>query len=477
MKDKIRYFFILFLLVSLYSDVTLSQQTLIDYWHLNNTLPANGKGGVPYSIIPANYTAGGPAFISYAKRSGTLLDTAYADNAPGDTINQRSGYGLCCGAINNALQLHNPADSMEFLWYIPTLNFKNITVTFETMGSSPTDAPRYQLYDYSTDSGLTFSTAGLYTAVDSIGLVWQKEQLLLGSDSLTNNNNRFIFRIRLLPNNTNLLGSSLFDNLTVEGDPICPGPAIVSQTAAQQVCEQGKINFSITTADTGLAYQWQISNGPAFSNLTNTTPYSGVTASTLTITNAQTALNGSQYRCAVTGICTSYSAPVTLTVNPLPPAPVISLSGGVLSSTMATTYQWYLNGSIIPGASQQQYIFGPTGTYVVTAGDSLGCTASSAPFNVTVTGIAQATDAPGIHLYPNPATGSMNLDIYQKYSSAVLITIYDITGVSLRKNEYELNGSGRQTFGIDLSHFPAGIYFCEVQTEAGVHTLRMLVGN
>jgi alpha-tubulin suppressor-like RCC1 family protein len=94
-------------------------------------------------------------------------------------------------------------------------------------------------------------------------------------------------------------------------------PAITKQPGDKTVTAGQNTTFTITAAGTPtLTYRWQYSkDGTPWTNLTNTAPYSGVTTTTLTVTSASVALDGTQYRCAVTNsLDTANSAPATLTV-------------------------------------------------------------------------------------------------------------------------------------------------------------------
>ena len=61
----------------------------------------------------------------------------------------------------------------------------------------------------------------------------------------------------------------------------------------------------------------------------------------------------------------------------------ISLSGDTLFSSWASGNQWYLNDTVIPGATQQEYIYSQPGIYTVTVIDSSICTDSSNAIDVT----------------------------------------------------------------------------------------------
>jgi hypothetical protein len=65
------------------------------------------------------------------------------------------------------------------------------------------------------------------------------------------------------------------------------------------ICPGSSVNLSAST--TGTVYQWQVSTGGSFSNLTNNATYSGAGTATLTINNAASSLYGNIYRCRIDG--------------------------------------------------------------------------------------------------------------------------------------------------------------------------------
>src|SRR5258706_1601634 len=85
--------------------------------------------------------------------------------------------------------------------------------------------------------------------------------------------------------------------------------------------------------------------------------------------------------------CSAMSAPVTVTVNPLPPA-VVTPPGPVLvcSNNPATLsantgigyqYQWFFNSTAIPGAVNSQYLAAGAGLYKAQITDANGCSSTS----------------------------------------------------------------------------------------------------
>lgn len=97
------------------------------------------------------------------------------------------------------------------------------------------------------------------------------------------------------------------------------------------------------------------------------------------------------------------STTITLVVNDLPDLPTIENLGGILSSTEALSYQWYLNDLPIEGANQQTYQPIQNGMYSVEVTNEAGCSISSGGIAVSnILGIAEYK-AQEITMYPNPA--------------------------------------------------------------------------
>lgn len=68
-------------------------------------------------------------------------------------------------------------------------------------------------------------------------------------------------------------------------------------------CPSGSV--SMATRSRGASYQWQLSTGGTFTNITNNATYSGTNTPYLTITNSPTSWYGYQYRCIVDGNITA----------------------------------------------------------------------------------------------------------------------------------------------------------------------------
>ncbi len=114
-------------------------------------------------------------------------------------------------------------------------------------------------------------------------------------------------------------------------------PEIATQPTDKSVVAAQSASFSVGAAATGITFGWQISanGGATWTNLTNTTPYSGVTTATMTVSNTTLAMSGHKFRCTVGGSCSPAvtSNPATLTVATAPQ--VIQVTARNVSSVCA----------------------------------------------------------------------------------------------------------------------------------------------
>jgi PKD repeat protein len=143
--------------------------------------------------------------------------------------------------------------------------------------------------------------------------------------------------------------------------------------------------------------------------------------------------------------------------------PTITASGSVLSTTSASgSYQWFLNGSPISGATSSSYQANQTGNYTVQLTSTDGCSAVSAPYNFIANGIDNTFLLTGFELYPNPNTGLFVLTAYAIKAGNIKLKCYNMAG-QLMRNEILVCPNGKTSFKIDWSNLPAGVYNLEAQ--------------
>ena len=150
--------------------------------------------------------------------------------------------------------------------------------------------------------------------------------------------------------------------------------------------------------------------------------------------------------------------------------PSISFDGVTLSSTVAISYTWYLNGVAIPGGTTQNYVPTVVGVYHVLANLGGGCLLPSDTIEVTVIDAVGEFLAPVITISPVPAHDQVQLQLMNGASQ--IIQVVDASGrIYLRPS---IAGSGSMI--INVTTWPAGSYAVQAIDQFGsVYATQRLV--
>lgn len=156
--------------------------------------------------------------------------------------------------------------------------------------------------------------------------------------------------------------------------------------------------------------------------------------------------------------CVQTSTKSTIIVDPLPSKPVITKVGMVLSTTTSyTTYQWYRNGKIIPGATSRSYSITFDGNYSVVVTNSAGCVNTSDVMSLQNLAIQNVSgNNINVAIYPNPTQSIVNIDA----PVAVNVTVQDALG----KKVFEMNNAKQ----VDMSNFADGMYIFTITNQEGI---------
>lgn len=165
---------------------------------------------------------------------------------------------------------------------------------------------------------------------------------------------------------------------------------------------------------------------------------------------------------------------VHITILGNPALPTITKGHDTLfCPAVYASYQWYLGGSPIPGATNPTYVYITNGNYYVEVTNVLGCSTVSTIFPVNDVGIAEAELAAGLNVYPNPATDEITLEIDQNISGNIRISLINITGQEVYAENCGLR-NGMYKKQISLKEFANGIYYLQVLTENGVMNKKII---
>lgn len=231
------------------------------------------------------------------------------------------------------------------------------------------------------------------------------------------------------------------DDVTITVNPV---PSVTASSSANEICigESAQLNASASGCSS-YTFSWT-SDPPGFTS----------TLQNPVVTPAETTI----YTVTVTSAGCTDTDVVTVAVNPLPSTPIITQIETTVVSSAIEGNQWFLEGSLIPGATSQVYTPLETGNYQVQVTDQNGCLSSpSEVYFFQMVGINEISRS--AHLYPNPSTGIVKLNGAIDSRGNFELTIVDILG--------NIIIDAKNTTEIDISDQKNGVYFYVVRYESG----------
>jgi predicted dienelactone hydrolase len=145
--------------------------------------------------------------------------------------------------------------------------------------------------------------------------------------------------------------------------------------------------------------------------------------------------------------------------------PEIVLNGGVLTCTVtAHQYQWYYEGTAIPGANAQTHQPANAGNYTVVISYDNGCEEESDIFFYEPTSVQDDAFASSFKMYPNPSSDQVFIELNGLESGHLRV-------FSLEGRLVEAIAVQSTMINIDVTNFPKGLYLVSFVNMDGV-TLR-----
>ncbi|MES2559151.1 MAG: T9SS type A sorting domain-containing protein [Bacteroidota bacterium] len=250
--------------------------------------------------------------------------------------------------------------------------------------------------------------------------------------------------------------------------------AIVPTSNVPSICTGGNITLSATGfINGGSVTGWLYSdNGGAWILI------AGSMGASYTHTGiVVTGLINRTYRALVlTGCITDTTAGLPVIMDVLPAKPTISEVSGtdsLICSETATTYEWRLNGNIIPGATGKVHVSTVSGTYTVQVGNTAGCKALSDAFIHAQVGLENVFASAQLAVYPNPTQdGKVMIDWNGLAVNRMKVIVMDMLGRIVSENETIVSGTAGTS--IDLTEHNGGIYFIVLSANGSSSTHKIL---
>lgn len=241
-------------------------------------------------------------------------------------------------------------------------------------------------------------------------------------------------------------------NLFVEPLPNAAGPV----SGPDQFCAgTGGLVYSCNPVNNATSYQWNLPAGAAIVSGSGTNQI---------VVDFSTEAGSGQISVAGVNFCGpgAASPALAVTVHPIPPAPVVTASGNILTSSAPTGNQWYYEGNAIPGATGKIWNAAETGYYWCTVTLN-GCTSpESNKVYVVITSAAEIPES-SISLFPVPNQGKFSIRFTGMSNSEINLRIVNSFGTVVHQSMHHA-GEGTTLIDMLLPNLADGVYYAEFTT-------------
>jgi hypothetical protein len=435
-----------------------------------------------------NATGAQTVSVNYTNTNGctALAPVTYPVTVNAITIPVITGPNSVC--VNSGYSTYNTQGGMTgYTWTISsggTINFgggsNSITVTWTTAGS------QWVAVNFINSSGCTPSSPTQYAVSVSgppgaAGSITGTSTVCAGAQGIAYSVGAItnvVAYVWTLPTGATIASGANTDNITVNyganstsgnitvyGNNVCgngtvsppysvtvkplPDPAGTIIGPASVCIGAADVVYTVPAINKATGYSWTVPTGVTITGGANT--------NSITVDFTASAVSGN-ITVAGTDSCGSgtVSPNFAVTVNPIPPAPIVTNTGITLHSSAATGNQWYFEGTLLAGATQQTYVATQEGHYwtIVTLN---GCSSDSSNHKlILTTGIDQHSSV-AINIYPVPNDGQFNVSITTASEESFSIRVYNDLGVKIFEDpKVDVNGSLNKV--IDLRPVPDGVY-------------------
>lgn len=255
-------------------------------------------------------------------------------------------------------------------------------------------------------------------------------------------------------------------NVTVNDVPAAAG----SITGTNALCSgtQG-VPYTMATITGAPTYVWILPTGAAIATGEGTNSISvnyGANATSGTITAYGNNLCGN-----------GASSNLSVTVNPIPPSPVITASGYVLTSNAAAGNQWYHDGTAVAGATDQTYTVPASASGWYWTIVTLNACSSDTSNHKYIMGVGIGEHNPGVvTIHPVPSDGHFSITINSEKEISYKLDIYNSLGVKVY-GERTITVTGTMVTPVDLSSVPGGLYTLILRNGDNQITRKILINK
>lgn len=259
---------------------------------------------------------------------------------------------------------------------------------------------------------------------------------------------------------------AISNSITMIASPI-PTASIYLTAGSNPTCAGSNVGLTISVQNggSGASYQWVVNGSNVGSN---STYFSNLNYN-----------SGDVVSCIYTSTCGTENIvstnELTITVIPLPETPSITQSGNILTSSSSTGNQWYLNGMLISGATNQTYSPTQNGNYTLKVIAS-GCPSLASAVLAYSTLSVEEVSNEGTHfyIYPNPNNGLFSLVFTSTEILKYSVKLQNALGQIIYEEKLDqFNGTYMKDF--DFTKYSKGEYYLIITNNKDVKYEKLIV--
>lgn len=245
---------------------------------------------------------------------------------------------------------------------------------------------------------------------------------------------------------------------------VVPTVSIALAAGTSTICEGTAVTFNATVTDGGTApiYQWQV--GGVNSG-------SGTSYSSASLTDGQSVVCVLISNAPCANPTFAFSNAITMIVNPIPDAPVITQNLGNLVSSYTTGNQWYNTSGAMSGETNQILVVPADGDYYAIYTDGTGCVSpASNIISMNLTGMSDNAMQQQI-IAPNPTDGLVRIIFASPVTETVNAEVYDPHGKLIRSLAFD----GTTEATVDLRSCADGVYLLRLNKGNETFSYRIIL--
>jgi len=215
-------------------------------------------------------------------------------------------------------------------------------------------------------------------------------------------------------------------------------PVVQANASSTDICFGEEVTL---TGSGGTSYAWD-------NDVMDNVSFSPTTTATYAVTG--TDANGCENTAAIEIEVITVDKP-TITID------TQDFFDAALSSSSSEGNQWFKDGTLLAGETNQTYNVEESGSYTVQV-TSQGCTSEmSEPEVIEILGLDDGIQN-NIIVWPNPTDAILHIQLLKNHKSSAKYRVVDIAGSVVIAGHLNLIGNG-QSHNIDVSILKKGIYF------------------